>query len=109
MDVGVFGGVIEVSTDCGRKIGVVACGVGDEIVPPIIKNTSMRVGEVIRGVTFKRAGSRFESINRGVVISDRSPSGLDLRSVENSVTEINRSAGLKAHCISGVVGIGRGQ
>ena len=106
LHVRVFGGIINVTAEGRAKITVVARGVGDEVVAPVIEDAAMRIGEIVGDVGFKFSGARLKTVDGGVVVSHRAEGGFDVGAVEDAVAEINRAARVQTEGVGGVVRIG---
>lgn len=104
---GVLCGVVDVAAERRREVGVVAGGVRDEVVAPVVEHLAVRVGEAVGDVGLQAAGAWIEPEDAGVIVAERSPGGLDLGAVEDTVTQVNGAARVETHGVGGVVGVGR--
>src|SRR5207248_889636 len=64
----VFLWVVDMARECGAEVSVVAGGVGDQVIPPVVENPAVRIGKAVADVGFKFSRARLEAINRGVFI-----------------------------------------
>jgi hypothetical protein len=103
---GVFAGV-EVAAHGGAIVVGVAGGVGDQVVAPVVEHPAVRIGEAIGRVAHEFSGFRFVAVDRAVDVADRAVEGFHAAAVEDSVTQIDRAAGLQTKRVGGVVGIRR--
>ena len=81
----VFGGVINMTAETRTKIIVVARGIGDEVVAPVIEDAAMWIGEAVGDIGLEFSGARLKTINGAVVVSHRTEGGFDMGAVENAV------------------------
>ena len=98
--------VVDASAEGRAEVGVVAGGIGHEVVAPPIEDAAMGIGEAVGDVGLELRGERLVTEDGGVVVADGTGGGLDLGAVEDTVAEINRTAGIKADGVGGVVRVG---
>ena len=72
-------GIVEFAAERRAEVGVVAGGVGDEIVAPIIEGAAVRVREVEATYVSNFPVTRFEAIDRAVDVAHGAGDRLDLR------------------------------
>src|SRR5689334_21252479 len=77
-------GLIDVSAEGRSEIGIVPGRVSDQIIPPIIKSAAMRIRKMVSHVCLELARARFKSINRGILISQRTGCRFHLRAVKHT-------------------------
>ena len=93
------------SAEGGSEETFVPGCIGDDVVTPIVKDTTMRIGEAVGGVALELAGERLEAVNAAVVVAHRAGRGLNLCAMEHAVTQIRCSARLEHHGVGGVMRI----
>src|SRR5262245_42181275 len=84
-----FGGIIQVAAKGRAEEVLVAGGIGDNVVAPVVEDTPVRVGKTVGNVGLKFAGARLEAEDAAVVIAHRAIGRLDLGAMEDAVAEIN--------------------
>src|SRR5579862_5424818 len=105
-----FVGIIDMAAESRAEVGIVAGGVGDQVVAPIVEHAPMGIGKSVGDVSFESARARLVSINGGVLIAvGRTPGRFHLGAMKDAVAQVNRAAGVQDHGIGRVMGIGRVQ
>ena len=67
---GVFLGVVDMPAERRCEIAIVARGVGDDVVPPVVEDAPVRIGEIVGCVRFEAPGIRLEAVDRGIDVAD---------------------------------------
>ena len=83
-----------------------AADVDDQVVAPAVEGAAVRVGEPVGDVAVEFPRERLVAEDGSVDIAHGAFDSLDLRAVENSVTEQQRAARLVDHRVRLVVGVG---
>ena len=99
-------GIVDLAAERGSEVSVVAGGVGDDVVAPVVEGAAMRIGEAEGDVGIELSRERLVAIDGAVDVAHGTGDRLDLRTVENAVAKQNRAARLVDERVGGVVRIG---
>ena len=83
-----FGRVVNVAAEGRAEVGVIAGGIGDEIIAPVVEDASVRVGKAIGGVALEFAGAGTNRQMQASSLRTGPCGGFDLGAMENAVAEI---------------------
>ena len=82
-----FRRVVQAAAEGRAPVGVVAGGVGDDVIAPIVEGAAVGVGEAEGDVGVEFSRERLVAIDGAVDIAHGPGDGFDLRAVENAVTK----------------------
>ena len=102
---GVFGRKVEFAAERGTKIGVVAGGVGDQVVAPVIEGAAMGIGEGVRHIGLKPGREGLVAVDGAVDVAHDAVDRLDLRPVKHAVAQQDGATRLVDEGVGGVVGV----
>ena len=94
---------VEVAAEGRAEVVRISGGIGDEVVAPVVKHASVRIGEAVGHVAHEFSSVRLVAVNGTIGIAHGAEVGFHIGAVEHAIAEINGSAGLEAHRVRLVV------
>ena len=99
---------IDVAGEQGRVIGIRAGAVDDDVLPPVVEDVAVRIGEAVGNIDVELLRPRLVAKHAGVGQPQRRAVGrFDLRVVERAFLEIERPARIERKTVGRVVRVGR--
>ena len=99
---------IDVAGEQGRVIGIRAGAVDDDVLPPVVEDVAVRIGEAVGDVDVELLRARLVAKHAGVGQPHRRAVGrLDLRVMERAFLEIEGTARVEREAVGRVVRVGR--